>query len=347
MKDEDIQLSDAPPSATPVENATAINGDHKTEEPDTPPAKRRKLASTNGSIKLPRPVSPPWKRSGAEGPTSFTLDGRRKSGRTNAVPLELQPQAAKRTTRAAFDKVVGDHKTHKPSYNLSQKKPQPPPQPSKPVQATSKRVNVPQPKKADHASPAQSKSRDRSRSKSAAMPSSATRLAQLEAELAMLRRQQRSTVNGHIEDDSDESADESSEASSPEQLPLSELKIRKVNFHVKLPSPTIMAPMHRPPEKKYATFEEFLEKDDTEYRLGDDLMDDAEIKREAARRVRIRQAQRSGRISHGRIVNIDKSPEKPFESKLQRHFAHHDHLLSHAKHFRKLMREEDTRSTLR
>ena len=45
--------------------------------------------------------SPPWKKALAEGPSSFTQDGIRKSGRTNQIPLELQPPSSKRQTRGA------------------------------------------------------------------------------------------------------------------------------------------------------------------------------------------------------------------------------------------------------
>ena len=55
------------------------------------------------SIPNPRrkPESPPWKKAVAEGPSSFTQDGIRKSGRTNQIPLELQPPSSKRQTRGA------------------------------------------------------------------------------------------------------------------------------------------------------------------------------------------------------------------------------------------------------
>lgn len=45
--------------------------------------------------------SPPWKKAVAEGPSSFTQDGIRKSGRTNQIPLDLQPPSSKRQTRGA------------------------------------------------------------------------------------------------------------------------------------------------------------------------------------------------------------------------------------------------------
>lgn len=68
-----------------------------------PPNKKRKLADTvTPQRSTSRPLSPPWKKVTVEGPTSFVEGGRRKSSRTNPIPLELQPQSDKRRTRAAI-----------------------------------------------------------------------------------------------------------------------------------------------------------------------------------------------------------------------------------------------------
>lgn len=79
--------------------------DHESDHLDNyaPPSKKRKLTdSSTPRLSTSRPVSPPWKRIAAEGPTSFVEGGRRKSSRTNFVPLELQSQSEKRQTRAAM-----------------------------------------------------------------------------------------------------------------------------------------------------------------------------------------------------------------------------------------------------
>lgn len=93
---------------------------------DGPPSKKRKTSEVT-----PRPrsasryISPPWKRVAVEGPTSFLEGGKRKSARTNLVPLELQPQAEKRQTRAAIQKThvskskYGGATSHKSSPSAS------------------------------------------------------------------------------------------------------------------------------------------------------------------------------------------------------------------------------------
>ncbi|KAF5133365.1 Helicase SWR1 [Metarhizium anisopliae] len=93
-----------------------VNGNGGHDEEDSRPAKRRRTHNstpppTPSSAKKLKPISPPWKRISAEGPTSFTENGRRKSGRINTLPLELQPQGKKRLTRQS----LGSKGTAKPA----------------------------------------------------------------------------------------------------------------------------------------------------------------------------------------------------------------------------------------
>ncbi|EGS24111.1 uncharacterized protein CTHT_0000420 [Thermochaetoides thermophila DSM 1495] len=69
-----------------------------------PPPKRRRVrdATPSRPSRRHKPDSPPWKKVEADGPSTFiTEDGRRKSGRLNAVPLELR-ESDKRITRGVF-----------------------------------------------------------------------------------------------------------------------------------------------------------------------------------------------------------------------------------------------------
>ncbi|MCJ1378887.1 swr1 complex component [Xylographa soralifera] len=73
---------------------------------DGRPNKRRKLTNVpTPQRSISRPVSPPWKKIAVDGPTSFVEGGRRKSSRTNVIPLELQPQSDKRRTRARIQQT--------------------------------------------------------------------------------------------------------------------------------------------------------------------------------------------------------------------------------------------------
>ncbi|KAB5522838.1 SNF2 family N-terminal domain-containing protein [Coniochaeta sp. 2T2.1] len=99
---------DGPRDSTPVKKELPANSEHDTSpnlenHDDEPPAKRRRTRDTTPHS-APRKIkieSPPWKKIVAEGPTTFTEGGRRKSGRINTVPLELQ-SGDKRITRRAL-----------------------------------------------------------------------------------------------------------------------------------------------------------------------------------------------------------------------------------------------------
>ncbi|KAL2017189.1 hypothetical protein VTK56DRAFT_2509 [Thermocarpiscus australiensis] len=90
-----------PAEAPQINGVDTRNARQSTNLDDGPPAKRRRIRGTtpNNSVRKPKPESPPWKKVEADGPSTFiTDDGRRKSGRINAVPLELQ-HGDKRITR--------------------------------------------------------------------------------------------------------------------------------------------------------------------------------------------------------------------------------------------------------
>ncbi|KAF1347585.1 SNF2 family N-terminal domain-containing protein [Delphinella strobiligena] len=66
--------------------------------------KKRKLAdlqTESRSRSASKPPSPPWKKFGADGPTAFLDNGKRRSGRVNTIPIDLQPPSDKRKTRSA------------------------------------------------------------------------------------------------------------------------------------------------------------------------------------------------------------------------------------------------------
>ncbi|KAK3384853.1 SNF2 family N-terminal domain-containing protein [Podospora didyma] len=97
---------------SPGQESSQSNGRHHRTSPspatdaldDGPPAKRRRVRDTtpNNSVRRPKPESPPWKKIEAEGPSTFVAgDGRRKSGRINTIPLELQA-GDKRITRRSL-----------------------------------------------------------------------------------------------------------------------------------------------------------------------------------------------------------------------------------------------------
>ena len=298
---------------------------------DGPTAKRRKIADSNKSS--PRPVSPPWRRSHAEGPTSFLENGIRKSGRTNAVPLDLQPQSGKRQTRTAFHKQAESHKSVKPSYSLSQKKA---------VNVTPHKDTVVTKRGPGRPPKPRTESPELARKemmKPKAPSPASKRLAELEAELAALQKKarRRSSTKEHLDGFIKEESDASEESdTASERAPTPPLTITKVAFRVRLPKPTIATPANFPQPKQYSSFSEFLDHDELEPKTGQDLLSPSQIRREAIVRQKVIEAREPGGILHRR--RLDSLPEK--QGDLRKHYAHRDHLLIHVAHFRKLMRDE-------
>ncbi|KAF4997307.1 hypothetical protein FDECE_12124 [Fusarium decemcellulare] len=87
--------------ATPATNGHGHEQSNGHSHDDERPAKRRRTReiTPQPTPKKIKPESPPWKKIAAEGPTSYTENGRRKSGRINTLPVELQPPSKTRTTR--------------------------------------------------------------------------------------------------------------------------------------------------------------------------------------------------------------------------------------------------------
>ncbi|RDA91116.1 hypothetical protein CP533_6680 [Ophiocordyceps camponoti-saundersi (nom. inval.)] len=75
------------------------------------PLKRRRTGDTTSPVPASRKSkqeSPPWRRVEPEGPTSFTENGRRKSGRINNVlPREVQPRDKRRSSRRSLNTLPG------------------------------------------------------------------------------------------------------------------------------------------------------------------------------------------------------------------------------------------------
>ncbi|KAK8113778.1 SWR1-DEAH-box protein- putative RNA helicase [Apiospora kogelbergensis] len=117
----DDEFEENPFAETSLSQATpnALNRTTNTEtKEDERPAKRRRVSTPppDSQQRKPNPVSPPWKKFEAEGPTTIIDNGKRRSGRVNigppGPPLPPPPQAAKsRLTRGALQ----DHKATPPA----------------------------------------------------------------------------------------------------------------------------------------------------------------------------------------------------------------------------------------
>ena len=332
---------------------------------DGPPAKKRKL--TDSAAPQPsttiRPISPPWRRIAVDGPTSFLEGGRRKSSRTNFLPLELQPQADKRQTRAAIQKtqVVGSRyggasisKSSPliPSTSQAQTNGKRPQSSGKPVINTSSKSpartnqhNGTSTKQADTTSTVTPVKRSHKKKIHLESPSGslqATSLYQtrrsgrVSAATTTRGKVQGMTTNGWHESDEDQAAEEDD---MEEEVVVvgTNYKPKRLSLKVRMPTVTIQHPEHVLLARRFPSFQEWVDQEGSRAAENIGPMTDAEALKEARLRRRILQAaQTEGVLSEAKcsLYVPDPQDEPPQQ------YAHRDHLLAHAVYFHKLMMQE-------
>ena len=354
---------------------------------DGPPSKKRKLASaTTPQRSTSRHVSPPWKKIAVDGPTSFVEGGRRKSSRTNAVPLELQPQSDKRRTRGAIRqspaiKSKYGGKSIQKSSPLTNSSTHPhngkpraytkhtTPGGKSPAKLRSHTDSLTN----GHTSPCSTPKRSyKKRFLSARQPTSPqpvssgphqTRGAvRLSSNTKMRSRSQEPIQNAwnksdeesdreeeddDDEDDDDDDDDDDDEDEDMKDLPINpNFKPQRLNLRVNMPTVTIQHPAHVVQPRRHASFREWLRNDDPLDGSDTTHLTEKEARREARIRQHIVEA-----VDPGGVLSVEKCsvyiPEEQEEPPQQ--YAHQDHLVAHAVYFRKLMNKEhrDHTSTAR
>ena len=342
---------------------------------DLPVSKKRKISEPEArkTIALEgRRISPPWKKVAVDGPTSFLEGGRRKSGRTNFVPIELQPQsegkirtrgAIQHTAPAVKSKYGGASPYKSPSAKSAAvaKSPTAPKRnqlttktvksdgkasvPSSSSEGTAQARRLPersQAKKA-HFHPKSSKEE-----KTSVTPDPAT----VPKKRGPGRPPSSSKIHGGLTNGVNKSKSGSQRIEEDDQV--GRRKPQRLNLRIHSPTISIQHPEHvvrreiidelidgdivkRP---KYASFEDWLEK---EGRFGletgdaDPRITDEEARREATIRTRIAQAASAdGVLGPGKcsIYRPEGNVDPP------RLYTHQDRLTTHARYFQKLMNQE-------
>ncbi|MCJ1272865.1 swr1 complex component [Puttea exsequens] len=344
------------------------NADHHSEQngSDSPPLKKRKLTdpSTRKSTGL-RPISPPWKKIAVEGPTSFIDEGRRKSSRTNYVPIELQPPADKRQTRGAVHQNTPFTKSkyggaYRPSLirasNTTQthnhvRRSQSVGRPAangvvakSPVKSSQ---NLASTSKSSDDTLAPSKRSNKKKTGPLSPPASELPHTPKPDNAHQIRRKARTSGSIPASDlgpreprngwhSMDDETDEHEEPvkTTPGQRP------QRLSLKVRMPTVNVQHPAHVLPPRKHDSFQEWFEK---EGRLGliveepDPHMTDQDAIREARLRTRIAEAAKhDGLLSEARCQFYKPEPIEPHS----RLYTHQDRLLAHAVYFKKLMDQE-------
>ncbi|KAJ5109774.1 hypothetical protein N7532_002419 [Penicillium argentinense] len=313
--------------------------DEAVHQLEGPPSKKRRLTDTTPSRRsTPRPLSPPWKKVGVEGPTSFQLEGKRRSSRTNAVPLELQPQSDKRHTRAAQSDYV------KKSARDSAK-----PATSSPLAATHSRTAANGKlggKVTTNGSPRTASSRGANAKQAPVSQSPLSKSAHSRARSRSSGTLHRSrpSLNGAnprtLRDRNSGSA-----ASPPheniehtnghvEELDSGSSKVPRLRIKVKKPILPVRHPGHIT-NKRYESFREWVDRED-----APNLLSEQEALEEAERRREVVIAAEPGGPLSSDVCSayITEQQEEPPPQ-----YSHQDHLVSHALYFQKLLDKEHKR----
>ncbi|CRG91522.1 hypothetical protein PISL3812_08571 [Talaromyces islandicus] len=347
------------------ESVLPING-HKDDDLadvhlDAPPSKRRKLIEIRRST--PRGVSPPWKKAGVEGPTSFIEGGRRKSSRTNAVPLDLQPPSAKRQTRATqkdyVTKAVSSHQKTSDSSPHTHASPRagkggrhslPAKYPSygslnnasRGGESTRKPSSRLSTSAVNNVSPSAIARSANSRTRSY---SSTNAPGRVQAGVSSTLGTRRSRRNASSSIDASPSAGQGfdSKGSYNNEKDLAESegvpKYPRLRLKFKKGSVSVQHPGHVVAPKKHASFREWI--DNVDVLAGENTVStpqDAE--QEAAKRNRVFEAGEPGGLLTPQVCSAC-LPEPQEEPPQQ--YSHHDHLVAHALFFRKLLDQEHKR----
>ncbi|KAL8903595.1 MAG: hypothetical protein Q9207_003820 [Kuettlingeria erythrocarpa] len=351
---------------------------------DEPPLKRQKTAETaeTAFTQTPpakvKPPSPPWKKFITEGPSTFEEDGKRKSARTNRVPLGLQPQGTKRKTRAAHSRPAQSPNTNyagaskhksKSSTDSSQQHTQ---MNGKHPARSSKAANHSQtesPRKHgvlngtkdvsdSHTLPRAKRKYTKRKFPSSAQSSAAApaannphhtrRRAGTMSSPQAGKKASQGIANSTIEGDKDEEEDSDEagqnagkdEASDTDtDVPMVEgYKPQRLKFRVRLPSAKIQHPEQVLRPRAYSSFSDWLDDEVSKDPEVAAWKSQAKIQREANLRRNI-----LGEARPGGLLSREKSslyaPEAQEEP--PRQYAHYDHLVAHMAFFRKLLAKEN------
>ncbi|KAJ6015779.1 hypothetical protein N7540_010370 [Penicillium herquei] len=338
---EDSTL-EIPADSTSSESIPSLPNDNELgHQLDEPPSKKRRLTdSTPSRRSTPRPPSPPWKKVGVEGPTSFVVEGKRRSSRTNAVPMEMQPPSDKRHTRAAQQ-----------SYSNKNTRGGAKPSTSSPLAVTQSRTEIngksggkqvtngsPKTVSTKAASgrqqpPSQSPAPKSSHSRTRSRTSTSAPRARSSANGASPHQtRDRSSISATSPAPFEASLGGAGEIgnqvqSGPQIVPRLRIKVKKPVLPIRHPGHVL--------SRKFESFKEWMDHEDVPT-----LLSSEEALEEAQRRQEVLDAAEPGGPLSSEVCSayITEEQEEPPSQ-----YSHQDHLVAHALYFQKLLDKEHKR----
>ncbi|RAR01089.1 helicase swr1 [Stemphylium lycopersici] len=338
----DASESDNAPAIKEEEQLAPLNG-HEGGVIERP-AKRRKLEDTATPRRsASRAASPPWKSFVADGPTTVFENGVRKSSRVNRETAPPTPEPVKRNSRPAT-KATQTNGTPRNSVKREARNgsgPMSVPK-GKPASTLTKKAAA-----QSLATPARKSERNRKSSALAnASPDTSSMLQNRSPDGTGKRgARQRKGAHALADDDLGSGSVDTPDTNghdpyaalyaSPDDsnpsMPAPRLRLR-----LRKPDPPNRHPHHAPPKSEYASLEEWLGQDDP--LDGDEALRITKEKAEdeAERRLQIVDAAEHGVLSQTRcsVYAPEAAPEPPPQ------YGHWDHVVAHALHFNKLLKEE-------
>ncbi|PSN67309.1 hypothetical protein BS50DRAFT_494157 [Corynespora cassiicola Philippines] len=299
------------------------------------PAKRRKLEELTRRSSS-RAASPPWKSFAADGPTTIFDNGIRKSSRVNREAPPPSPEPPKRSSRHA-PKATQTNGTPKTAARGNA---------TRAGAASAKGKSTPATGKKAAPQPLRSPARKSERQKKAAATSPSVQTRTPESSRRRTGRSRRITqasadytnydaqgtpapYDPYAYEPSSGLYESQDDGSNP--APRLRIRLRK-------PDPPNRHPQHAPPPAKYPSFADWLQNDDPLEGEEAQKITQERADEEAERRLQIVEAAENGVLSLERCSIF--APQAPEEPPPQ--YAHWDHVVAHALHFNKLLKEEKT-----
>ncbi|KAL8997314.1 MAG: hypothetical protein Q9169_003406 [Polycauliona sp. 2 TL-2023] len=343
-----------------------------------PPTKRRKTAENANTDTPPtkfKPPSPPWRKFETEGPSTFEENGKRKSARTNRIPLELQPPGDKRQTRAKLQKstqlskskyggtshsgtqaraessvsngkkltTCGRNSAHalaeSPQKNgiaNGARNSQPESNPTPVKRAYKKRISS-------------TNGQSSTNPPTETSPHQTRRTARTSDASKKQVKDGRKSTNAHHhtpelservtdEGGSDEDENEDDKVDSDSDIVMGEdYKPQRLNLRVKLPSLSVQHPDQVPRTRRFPSFRDWFEAEGCKDSEAPTRRPQDHVQTEANFRRKILEEARPGGLL-SREKSTIYAPEKQEEP--PRQWAHYDHVIAHHHNFRVLLRKE-------
>ncbi|KAL4901819.1 helicase swr1 [Aspergillus multicolor] len=349
-KDEPVS-SDLFSNDHPVDSS-ALNPTHAevkeevaTDHYEGPPSKKRKVGSATPSRRsISRAASPPWKKAGADGPTSKIVDGKRRSTRvSNVGPIE-QPLSDVKPARATQKQYISKGASNRRDVVASSPLPMTPSVSGinrRSLAGTAGVNGSPNTaskgfmgrKRRDSPSPVSKRTSARTRSDSSGTPNYYHRALNGVAPYSNPNKTRSTRSSLHASSAVGAEAEIVDYVGNDEHDENGQ-RIPRIRIKVKKPVLGIQHPSHVQPNRKFGSFKEWLENEGSGQ---DGMFTITNALEEAQKRQQVKDAMEPGGLLSSEVCSAF-LPEPQEEPPQQ--YSHQDHLVAHALFFKKLLDKE-------